>query len=215
MNNSSVKNFFEQNLKLLMGLLGFLVVIAAILLVVQSKHEAKEREAANTLFETRKMTDPLVQARDYKTAAGLLQTVVEKFPGTRASYETNLLIADLYVDAKMAEKSIDYYARAAKDAPDNFTKILALYSKGIAEESAGKASEAVQSLDAAMKTTGSQFLSPEIMMAQARSYEAMKNFAKAAEVYKTIQEKFATKTYYSSAAAAFLAKINSALTTNK
>ena len=215
MNNPTVKNFFAENLKLLLALLGAILVIAAIVLFFQAKHEAKEREAANALFEMRKMTDPLTQAKDYKSAAGILETVVEKFPGTRASFEANLMIADCFVDAKLPEKAIPYYTKAASEAPDNFTKVLALYSKGIAEESAGKVSEAVQSLDAAMKTSGSQFLTPEILMAQARSYEAMKNFAKAAEVYKTVEEKFANKSYYSSAAAAFLAKINAATGTVK
>jgi len=85
---------------------------------------------------------------------------------------------------------------------------LATYSKAIAEEVAGQFDQAVKSLDFASQMKGSEFLKPEILMAQARSYEALKNFSKAAEIYKTIQEKYASKTYYSNAAAAFLGKIS-------
>ena len=40
-------------------------------------------------------------------------------------------------------------------------------------------------------------------MAQARCYEALNQGKKAIEIYKTVQEKYSTRAYYSGAASAF------------
>jgi len=208
MNNQNIKNFFETNLKLILAIIGIALLSSVGYIVVREKNLAKEKEASSALYEARKMTDPLVQAKDYKSAISLLQDIPEKFPNSRAAYETNLHIADLYVEMKDPAKAIAHYAKAEQQAPDSFSKILATYSKAIAEEVAGQFDQAVKSLDFALQMKGSEFLKPEILMAQARSYEALKNFSKAAEIYKTIQEKYASKTYYSNAAAAFLGKIS-------
>jgi hypothetical protein len=55
----------------------------------------------------------------------------------------------------------------------------------------------------ALNISGSDFLRPEILMAQARCYEALHQAAKAIEIYKTVQDKYATRSYYSGAASAF------------
>ena len=81
--------------------------------------------------------------------------------------------------------------------------MLSHYTLGVAKETAGKLQEAVAEYEDALKAQGSDALRPEILMAQARCFEALKQPAKAIELYKTVQEKFATRSYYSGAASAF------------
>jgi tetratricopeptide (TPR) repeat protein len=112
-------------------------------------------------------------------------------------------MGDLWMDAGNFEKANGHYQSASSMTSDSFSRLLANYSLGVAKESEGKYSEAIASYSAALDAQGSDFIRPEILMAQARCYEALKDVKRAIEIYKTVQEKYSSRAYYSGAASAY------------
>jgi tetratricopeptide (TPR) repeat protein len=107
------------------------------------------------------------------------------------------------MDAAGYDKAIAHYQKAADEAADPFSKLLSIYNVGTARESQGKLDEAVKAYEQALAISGSDFLRPEILMAQARCYEALNQGKKAIEIYKTVEDKYASRSYYSGAASAY------------
>jgi TolA-binding protein len=163
----------------------------------------RELAATNALYDAQLKAKDLVVAKHLDEAEKSFDRLLADYPNSRAAYEAELQIGDVWMEAKNFDKATAHYEKASQLGKDSFSKLLALYNLGIAQESAGKFSEAVATYEQTIKAEGSDFLRPEVLMAQARCYEALKENQKAIEVYKTVQEKFATRTYYSSAASAF------------
>jgi tetratricopeptide (TPR) repeat protein len=203
MNTKGISAFFEENWKFVLSLVAVLVVVGGTVGIWNERKKAREKEATNFLYDTQVSVRALSEQKKFKEAEAALQPLLEKYPGTRAAYEAQLQMGDLWMENGAFAEAVKSYQLAADNAKDAFSKLLAKYNLGIAEESAGKFQEAVASYDDAMKVEGSDFLKPEILMAQARCFEALKNLPKAAEIYQQIQKDFASRSYYSGAAAAF------------
>lgn len=203
MNTSGFVSFVQANKKPLAVLLGAILVVAVAGVLWNEARVRRDREATNLLFEAQAKARELGTKKNYAEAAKAFEPVLTKFPGSRAAYEAELQIGDLWMDAGSHEQAAAHYEKAAQAATDGFSEVLARYNLGIAQESGAKYLEAIASYQKALDARGSEFLKPEILMAQARCYEALNQDAKAIELYKTVQEKFASKTYYSGAASAF------------
>ncbi len=181
-----------------------LVVVAIALLGVWNELRArKDREATNALYEAQVVARKLVDAKNFEEAEKTFAPLIEKFSGTRAAFEAELQVGDIWMDAGNFPRATEHYNRAANMTKDPFSRLLAQYNIGVAAETAGKPQEAVAAYESALGVQGSEFLRPEILMAQARCYEALNQAAKAIEIYKTVQEKYSTRAYYSGAASAY------------
>lgn len=207
MTSGNWKDWLNNNLKLAAGLLAVTVIAALGYGLFADRAKQRQATAATALYEARKLADGFLPAKKFADAAAQYRAVAEKFSGTQAAYEAALNAADILLEAKDFDQALKLYGRAVEIAPDNFTKTLALYNRGIAEEAAQKPAQAVQSFAEAAKVSKSDFLLPELMMAQARAYESMRDLPKAMDTYRSIQDKFASKPYYASLAAAFLAQL--------
>ncbi len=189
--------------KILAAALGTVLVVLAVVGLWRDMQNRKNREATNFLYEAQTLARKSVEAKQPEEAVKAFASLLEKYPGTRAAFEARLQAGDIWMDAGNFEKAAESYQAAVKDASDSFGKVLSYYTLGVAHETAGKLQEAVNSYDEALKLQGSDFLRPEILMAQARCFEALKQPAKAIEIYKTVQDKFASRSYYSGAASVY------------
>lgn len=185
------------------AVIGVLIVTA---IAYAGFHEWKARQdrvAFDALFESQVSSRAFVAQKKYEEAEQAFAPVIQKHKGTRAAYEAELQIGDLWMDVGNYEKAAAHYEAAANSAPDPFSRLLANYDIGIAKETAGKPADAVAAYETALNVPGSDSLRAEIMMAQARCYEAMNQAQKAIDLYKTIAEKFSNRAYYSGAASAY------------
>jgi tetratricopeptide (TPR) repeat protein len=189
--------------KLILGLAVAILAVIGVMGLMNSMHAKKELEASNSLYDAQQSAKKAVTEKNYEQAEKAYTAMIDGHLGTRAAFEAELSAGDMWMDAGNYDKATSFYDRAAKDASDPFSKLLATYTIGTAKESAGKNEEAVKAYEEALSFSGSDFLRPELMMAQARCYEALNQPQKAIEIYKAIQEKYPTRSYYSGAAAAF------------
>ena len=200
--NKLQENIFK-NWKALAAACGAILLLALVVGVWKSREAERDRAASNLLYEIQAQSKSLIASKKYAEAEKMFDPLFEKYSGTRAAFEAQLQMGDLWMDAESYPEAVKRYEKAADIAKDPFSKVLVRYNLGIAKESAGQFQEAVVSYEDALSTKGSEFLRPEILMAEARCYEALNQVAKAVGIYKTVQEKYAAKTYYSGAASAF------------
>lgn len=203
MNTQGLNSFFSGNWKFFAGLVTAVVVVLAVAGFWNERRKSMEREATNMLYDAQTAARDFVAKKDAAGAEKAFAPLLDKYPNTRAAFEANLQIGDLYMEAKSYAEAIKRYEQAAGLANDSFSKLLARYNLGIAREQAGQFQEAVVSYDDALKIEGSTFLKPEILMAKARCFEALKKVTEAVAVYQMIQKEFASRSYYSGAASAF------------
>jgi len=209
MNTKGLSDFFAANWKFVVGLLTAVVVVLAVAGFWNHRRQVNEREATNMLYDAQVASRVFVAEKNLPEAEKSFQSLLEKFPKSRAAYEAHLQIGDLLMEAGNPVEAMKRYEQAASIAGDSFSKLLARYNLGIAREQAGQFQEAVASYDDALKMEGSDFLKPEILMAQARCFEALKQVAKAIEIYQAIQKDFANRSYYSGAASAYEKQLSS------
>lgn len=189
--------------KVLAGAAGALVLVLGIVGVWSEMQGRRDREATNMLYEAQTSARKAMEAKKPEDAEKAYEALLAKHKGTRAGYEARLQLGDLWMDSANYDKAIPHYQAAVDASKDPFSRLLALYTLGVARESSGKFQEAVAAYEEAQKAPGSDFLRPEILMAQARCFEALQQPAKAIELYKTVQDKFASRSYYSGAASAY------------
>lgn len=201
-----VTNFIEQNFKAIVVLFAAFVLAVLIVIGLRQMSETREKEASELLFQAHGKAAELVKT-DVNAAASAYDLLLEKYPRTRAAFDANLQIGDYWMEKGKYDEAAKRYAQAAAKSQDNFSKILAQYNLGAAYESAGEYQEAVKSYENAQAIKAAEFLRPELLMAEARCYEALKNLSKASEIYKLIQDKYMAKSFYSGAASVFLSEI--------
>lgn len=195
--------------KVLAGALGTIALLLVIVGIWKESAARRDREATNMLYEAQTSARKAAGEKKPEEAEKAYDNLLNRFKGTRAAYEARLQLGDIWMDTAQYDKAIGHYQAAVDASADPFSRLLALYTLGVARESAGKTQEAVGAYDEALKISGSDFLRPEILMAQARCFEALKQPAKAIELYKQVQEKFASRSYYSGAASAYEKQLSS------
>lgn len=136
-------------------------------------------------------------------AVAQYQSIAQQFPGTSAAFDANLMLGDLFYAHETSEKAIPWYEKAVSDAPDSFSKGLALSSLGYSYENSKKYTEAAQAFEKILNL-GELTLKPDALFSLARSQIALgqkdlakgtydriigefvgTNHAKLAEVYKS------------------------------
>lgn len=200
------KAFFDKvadQWKLLAAIIGAVLVVLALVGGWKEMRARNERNATNFLYETQTTARKFVAEKKLEDAEKVYAPLLEKYKGTRAAFEAELQMGDMWMDAANYDRATVHYDNASKMTSDSFSRLLAHYNVGVAKETAGKLGEAVAAYEAALSTQGSDFLRPEILMAQARCYEVLNQAKKAIDIYKTVQEKYAGRAYYSGAASAY------------
>ena len=185
------------------GVVGVLILGA----LVSAFMKHREQSAVEALYTARQAVDVLSPDKRVSEGKAILEKVADQNSHTRAAYEALLGIGDIYTDAKNYADAATYYQKAVAAAPDDFARVMALYDKAGAEEFAGNCAAAIQSYADLEKQKGAAFLQPEAMLAQGRCHETLKEYAKAGEIYKKIQDQFPNNSYYSGAAQVFLDKL--------
>lgn len=203
MDNNKYVDMIVAQWKVLAGVAGTVIVLLAVVGIWGEIKSKKDREATNQLYEAQVKSRQAITEKKFEEAEAAYKPLFEKHEGTRSAFEGHLQLGDIWMDAGNFEKAIGHYDLAMKSASDPFSRLLGHYTLGVAKESSGKYQEAVTEYEEALKAQGSDFLRPEILMAQARCFEALQQPAKAIELYKTVQDKFATRSYYSGAASAY------------
>jgi tetratricopeptide (TPR) repeat protein len=192
-----------QQWKILVGIAVIALAIIAGSALLGSIKAKKEASATNALYAAQTVARKAAADKKYDEAEKALSTMIDANKGTRAAFEAQLQAGDMWMDAGNFDKAVSFYNAAAADSSDTFSKLLSTYTVGIAKESAGKYDDAVKAYEEALGIQGSDFLRPELLMAEARCYEALNQAKKAIDIYKTVQDKYATRTYYSGAASAY------------
>lgn len=203
MNTKALEDFFAANWKLLVAVVAALVIAFVIVGAWRERVASKERAGMNALFTAQVAARDLAEKKKLPEAVAALDGVVKEHGGTRAAYEAQLQGADLLMDNGQFAEAVQRYEAARGLAKDDFSRVLVLYSLGIAQETAGQHQAAVGAYEEALKGEAGDPLRPEILLAAARCYEALGQAPKAVELYQQVQQKFANRPYYSGAASAF------------
>jgi tetratricopeptide (TPR) repeat protein len=193
--------------KIILGLAAVVLVVIAGMGISNEMRSRREASATNSLYEAQ--LEARKAEKKPEVAERAFQKVIDAHKGTRAAFEAELQAGDAWMDAANYDKAVGHYQKAGDESSDSFSKLLSIYNVGIARESQGKMEDAVKAYEQALAISGSDFLRPEILMAQARCYEALNQGAKAIEIYKTVEEKYASRSYYSGAASAFEKQLSS------
>ncbi|MGK5090108.1 tetratricopeptide repeat protein [Bdellovibrionota bacterium FG-2] len=137
---------------------------------------------------------------DAKLSEGVkkLQEVSTKFKGTRAGFEADLELGNLYFNHGEPLKAVSWFEKAALGAPSIFERALAYSSQGNALENGEKFSDAVQAYEKALNL-GEETLKGDLLLAMARCYEGAKEFVKAKGVYDRIIKELPSKEHAKSA----------------
>jgi tetratricopeptide (TPR) repeat protein len=187
--------------KIILGLAAVVLLVIAGIGITTELRSRRETSATNALYEAQ--LEARKADKKPEVAEQAFQKVIDGHKGTRAAFEAELQAGDAWMDAANFDKAAAHYQKAGDESSDSFSKLLSIYNVGLARESQGKMEDAVKAYEQALAISGSDFLRPEILMAQARCYEALNQGAKAIEIYKTVEEKYASRSYYSGAASAF------------
>jgi tetratricopeptide (TPR) repeat protein len=205
---SIVRSFFSDIPKHSKVWLGALVVIFLTGLIgafYMNHSEKREMHARDALFNAQITLDKRLkelaptQTRGTDAVAQLkidvdaklpevvteLKRIGKEYAGTRAALEANLTLGDLYFDHGEPGKAVPWYQEAVNTTKKDFDRALALYSLGYALENSGKPARAIENFEKAMNL-GETVLKGDLLMAIARSYEAMRDIPKARATYDKI-----------------------------
>lgn len=185
------------------GVVGVLVIAAG----VAEFMKYREQKAVEALYGAREAVEALPEAKRATEGLAPLEKVANEHKRTRAAYEALVAIGDLYTDAKNYAEAAKYYDKAAGIAPDEFARVMAIYNKAGAEEFGGNCQTAIATYGSLEKQKSAKFLAPEALLAQGRCLEAIKDYAKASEIYQKIQNEYPGNAYYANAAQVFLEKL--------
>ncbi|MCC7441443.1 MAG: tetratricopeptide repeat protein [Bdellovibrionales bacterium] len=147
----------------------------------------------------------LVVAEAYPTASKLLAQVSERYSGTRAAFEAEGFLADLYFNHGHMSDAETWFGKAAANAPTSLERSLALMGLGVAQENQKKYKEALQTYQGGINA-GQAALKGEFLMAKGRCHEALQEKQQARDTYQRIRDELKS-TGYARAAEARLAEL--------
>lgn len=144
--------------------------------------DAKAKAAPSPESVLFKKTD--VDAKFPETLKGY-KAVIDRFPGTRAAFESLLAVGSLYSNHGEAAKAVDWLQKATESAPSAADRSEAYFALGYALESSGKYADAIPAYEKAMGA-GGPVAKGDVLLAIARNQELMGDQAKARETYDKI-----------------------------
>lgn len=128
----------------------------------------------------------------YVKSFPLLEAVAQNHPGTRASFQAQYLMGQLFYQHQNYEGALAHFELAIKDAPSEIDRTFVHYAKAFALESLGKHAEAISSLRSAINsfTNNNDSLKSDILLAIARNHTALGENEKAKPIYDEILKEF-------------------------
>lgn len=121
------------------------------------------------------------------------EAVAKEYDGTPPGYDAKIEVAHLYYDHGMKSEdfaiSAKWFESASANAPETSATVAALHGLGYAEEAAGNCDGAVKTFDRALNY-GNTLQQLDLLKAQARCYETLKNTASAKTAYGKIASMF-------------------------
>lgn len=204
MNMNGWKNWVLSNIKWLGIAMVALIVALGTYGVVRDRKQTHERQASSLLYTVRKDIQQDINVRAFDKVLAKFQPLFDKYPQTRAAFEAQMVIGDMWMDGGDNEKAAAAYRRGYEMSPDAFSRLLAKYNEALAMEQGKLFAKAENAYNEALGINGSDFLRPEILMAKARCLEAQKRFDEARKLYIELRDKFSDRGFYANAAEAFL-----------
>lgn len=114
-----------------------------------------------------------------------LGAVSDQYAGTRAAFEAEMTVGDLYLNHGDAAKAIPAFDKATTEAPKSLDRANALSGLGYARESSGNFAGALEAYESALKV-GEASLKGDLLLSVARSHELLKEPEKARSTYDEI-----------------------------
>ncbi len=137
-----------------------------------------------------------VDAKLPKSVKELQALASGPYANTRAAYEAKLVLGNLYFEHGDSVRAAQTFGSAVASAPTSQEKAMAYSAQGHSFENAGKFAEALDAYGKALAIVkDSQAIQGELMLAQARSHELLKDIAKARAVYDQILSQMPTSEY--------------------
>jgi tetratricopeptide (TPR) repeat protein len=156
----------------------------------KSKDKGKEEKPSIDSIAHKKLDVDAVLA----DSVAKIKSVAKDYSGTRAAFDAQIMLGDLYFNHGQPEKSVAWYKEAVNQATGSFDKMLSLYSLGYAYENTAKYQDAVQAYDRAINL-GDFGLKGDLLLGIGRCYEATRDLAKARSTYDQVIAQFPTSTY--------------------
>lgn len=180
--------------------LAVLLAIIGLTSFLLSKKESRQGAAQTALYlalkteaQESKATATGSVATRFKDSLEQLTRVSKDFSGTRAAYEAELKLGDIYYDHDEPQSSIAWYESATKSAPRAFERMLAFYALAYAYEATQKYPEALKALEKAQNQ--GEGLRAEILLSMARIYSLTKDHGKAIATYDQVISQFPNSEY--------------------
>lgn len=201
-----LKSLGKQNLFFIIGIAA--MVIFVIVYMFMRPNPAKNKEAnvqmAQAIRYFENNADTLALNGDGQNPGFL--TISKKYSGTPAGNTANYYLSVIYYRQKDVAKGLKY-AEKFKTG-DNLASAMAHYLRGYGHEEQGAFGKAASAYETAAKTPAeNEFTSPFFYLAAARSYESAGKNSKAADIYKTLKEKY-PETEEGQKAAKFIGKVS-------
>lgn len=144
-----------------------------------------------------------VDAKLPRSVKALQALATGPFAGTRAAYEAQLVLGNLYFDHGDAARAAKAFESSVGSAPSAQEKAMAYSAQGRALENGGKYAEALTAYSQALGIIkdSSQAIQGELLLAQGRCYELLKDTVKARSVYDQIVSQMPASEYAKTAEA--------------
>lgn len=159
--------------------------------------EGEKAKAAVPSAEALEFKPMDVDAQLPKTVAQY-RAVIQDFSGSRAAQEARVSLAALYFHHGQIDKALPLYENAVSSAQGSFDKATSTMAVGYCQEDLGKYSEAVQTFQKAINL-GESAIKGDALLAMARSYEKLKDNAKAKATYDQVITQLPNSEYAKSA----------------
>jgi tetratricopeptide (TPR) repeat protein len=159
-----------------------------------AKAPAKPAPADGSLVAHKKLD---VDSKLAETVANY-KDVITEYGDTRAGFEARLGLGDLYFDHGQPEKAVPWYQGAVDKAPAKLERAFAVSALGYAYENSGKYTEAVKTYQQGL-ALGELSVKGDLLLAIARSFEAMKDSNQARGTYDQILSQLPNTEYAKSA----------------
>lgn len=132
---------------------------------------------------------PLFEKMDVNAKLGVpvkkLESVTVEYPKTRSAQEARILLGHLYMSHGEASHAVQWFEKAVDSASTPFEKAMALMALGSSHESAGQLKESQQAYERALNL-GEASMKGDILLALGRTFEGLKDAAKARSTYDQI-----------------------------
>jgi tetratricopeptide (TPR) repeat protein len=123
-----------------------------------------------------------------------LKAVATDFSGTRAGFDSMLVLGKLYLNHGEPAKAAEWFSKSTEHAPASLDRALAWNSLGYAYENDTQYKEAMSAFDQAL-SVGEATLKGDLLLSKARVAEEMNDSATAKTVYDQIQSQLPNTDY--------------------